>query len=464
MDFNKYLSWMKPKTPDRKEKAIIQNGADVETQTEQAMKRTTELVKHTSGKIWELKSRSEDGEFYPSSQNALFQKMENPTNTVASGGFEEDIQAMNKLGTFSELSSSVNALFDEYDAQIGSSDSLRKNIQLVAQDKFIFIALEQFLKDGGVLKRGRGKYDKNQLKIMFGTHKTQEENQSTFYHELLHYIFDREDSILSEVDSSGGADHFAISPLEERFKIISSIRSGKMPIGEEIDSLYGFTSDGSMGDKLKEALTNNDSEGLSSLIESDNFFTNYVQSGMVYPLSSNERNKNNRDFRMKLSNGKTLRILEDHKKEDEASAEERDFGGHDGVYIDIRIKNVKDLTADDLNNLVPEQDISNVASFLEEHQSNQNRNRNYILTDEQLHDIAYLNAYNASILQQSFRLAVAMSKKNETAIQDIFKQQEYQQAFSSFLRDLSEQQASNDESPVKKTALKTMNHIIKIAA
>ena len=170
MDLNKYLSWMKPKTPDKKEKVITQSGADVEVQKEHGIKRTTELVKHTSGEVWELKSRSEDGEFYPSSQNALFQKMENPTNVGASGGFEEDIQAMNKLGTFSEPSSSVNALFNQYDEQIGSSDSLRENISLVAQDKFVFIALEQFLKDGGVLKRGRGKYDKNQLKIMLAYH------------------------------------------------------------------------------------------------------------------------------------------------------------------------------------------------------------------------------------------------------------------------------------------------------
>ncbi|MFH1192999.1 MAG: twin-arginine translocation signal domain-containing protein [Candidatus Jorgensenbacteria bacterium] len=418
------------------------------------LKRIPERIKHASfGNEWEFRALAEDGEYYPSFKNSLFERSEAFAGGEISGGFNEDLRVMDRFGTFSEtIPDNQKSALEKYPNRIPADQKMRMVIESVSKDRFVSQALEQFFLNGGMIESGRGHYNRNPLEIEFGSGETGAESESTFYHELLHYIFDKEDSILSEA-CDGGADHKAITPLDERFNIVASIKRGEVPIGPEIQNLYGFTTEGKIGQRLKIILEENNLDKLGVFVNQDDFLKNYVHSGMVYPLSNNEYSAKHRDLIFKLSDKKALQIRENYDWTKDCSIKEVDFGEERGVCVFVDVSDVEQLDVQLLKDYVPEENIAALKSFLSEYQHDRNKGRDYILTDNQINDIAYLNALNAAILHGSFELAIAVSRETGVSLKQVYAREDYQAAFSRFLGRLTElKQSESSYFPVRKTA------------
>lgn len=423
------------------------------------LQRIGEKIRHTSGHIFELKSIAQNGEYYPSFNNSLFEKEETSTSSEISGGFSNDLKINSRFGTFAETipNNKIENLLSKYKDNIKINDNLI-SLEYLAQDSYFFIALNQFLEDGGKIKFGRGHYSPKPLEIEFGD----EDSELTFYHELLHYIFDKENSVLSESHDNGGADHYAISSLDERFNIIQTVLKGEMPLGENIPGLYGFTLEGKAGEKIERFLQNNDIQGLNLYLVSDDFYKNYVHSGMFSPLSSINFAKNHRYFKLKLSNGNTLRIIEDYGLESADLVEKIEYGEIEGTYIDVNIKDIKKFNTEALNSYVPNSDLKNVENFLEEHKNNNGLDRAYILTPDQIHDIAYLNACNAIILENAFILAIEYSKKKNIPLEKAFREKDYKKVFQEFVDQFTLlEQNKESHFPARKNARNIVQQLIQ---
>ncbi|MBD3244961.1 MAG: hypothetical protein GF335_03135 [Candidatus Moranbacteria bacterium] len=430
------------------------------------IKRVKEWVIHQRGSFWELQSIGQDSEYYPSFKNSLFDQKETPTSSEISGGFEKKLK-INRFGTFAETipAKEIDEFLSQYKDNIQKDDRLIPILKHLAQDSYVFVVLNQFFKDGGKIKfgTGRGHYNSNPLEIEFKDYGDPTQNESILYHELLHYVFDKENSTLSESYDSGGADHHAIIPLEERFNIIQTIiNRGEVPLGEDIQKLYGFTSKGRAGDKIKQFLQNNDLRGLNRYLLSEDFYRNYVHSGMISTLSSVEYRKNHRDFRLKLSNGNTLRIMEDCTLKDSDSIEKVEYSKGHGTFIEVKIKDIENFSMELLNPYIPSSDLQNVKKFLDEHKNNHNLDRGYILTPDQIHDIAYLNACNAIILENAFILAIEYSKNTDTPFKEVFSQEKYKKLFQEFVNQftLLEQDKKN-HFPARKKAENITHQLIQ---
>lgn len=432
-----------------------------ETEGRFNLKRLTEKIVHISGDSWELRSIAEDGEYYPSFHESLLTKMETPTSREVSGGFEEDLKIMTSFGTFAETTPPETAakFLAKYNGQLPENKDLKSAIQSLIQDQHILIAVKQFLEDGGVFKSGRGRYHLKPLAIEFGNFVDFGENlqaEDTLYHELLHYIFDKGDSVLSEVHNSGGADHYATPPLDERFKIITSIRKGSAPLGEGIDPLSGFTTEGKIKEKIDLLLKENDLNGLEKYLTSEDFFKNYVHSGMTTPLSSVERNKRVRELSLKLSDSRRLKIEEDYAQKEADAIEVTDKT----VYV--RTQNIKNFDIKLLQPHLTDADKGPAETFIKGLAADPNKGRGYILTPDQLHDLAYLNASNAVILENSLKLAITLSKKGNTPFAAAFALPKYQETFDKFIKALTSlKQDEKKYFPVRKVGQDIMNALIQ---
>ena len=451
---------------DQFENNISNNQEDEVSEAQKSFEtsRIKEQIKHISGSTWELESINQNGEYPPSFNNSLFLQKDNLINSEISGGFSEDLKTYNRFGTFVEETSDKNLenLLLKYKDNLQINDNLKLIVKNLSKDNYIFIALNQFFEDGGVIKPGRGYYNMNALEIEFGYHENPDRNTSTLYHELLHYIFDKKDSDLFESHDNGGADHYAISPLEERFDIIDAINQGNIPLSENIRNLYGFTSAGKAGEKIKKFLEDKDLPGLNAYLLSDDFYKNYVHSGMVTPLSSLERNNSHRTFSLKLSDGNTLRIMEDYSLAGPDSIEKNEFGGTHGTFIDVKIKDIENFNIELLNLYIPESDIQNVKKFLKEHEDDADLNRGYILTPEQINDIAYLNACNAIFLENAFSLAIEYSKTKNMPFKQVFAEIDYKDIFKEFVNQFTLlEQEDEDNFSARKNAREITQKLIQ---
>ncbi len=237
-----------------------------------------------------------NGDYFPSGNNSLFTKstIENEELVKAAkkvtGGFKEDLKILTHFGTYAETlpDKTLNNLVQKYSLQIDKK--LSGCVKQVAKDRYVYTAMTQFLADGGKLEDSSGKetafgsyYEKH---IYVNIDANMEKGgdlqlQKTIYHELLHYIFDKNDSGLIE----NNAGHTVILALEERFDASCFIRKGIVPLAESICSLYGETNDGKIGDEIKLLVKQNNFNELEKLVNSERLYTNLVKSGILLQLS-----------------------------------------------------------------------------------------------------------------------------------------------------------------------------------
>ncbi|MBI2069054.1 MAG: hypothetical protein HYT79_00485 [Elusimicrobia bacterium] len=323
-----------------------------------------ETVIHYSGDSWRFPGRSAaTGDYMPSGSNSLFDRASTLRPDRATGGFSDDLKIETSYAAFLGRipSAQIDDVFRRYRRKIDANERFRNALRRLMEDRSFFLAAKDFLQNGGRFEAWEfgGRYDwpSKTLGIGLGCNEGSFcepvlEPDTTLVHELLHYIFDKRDSVLYEAADVGGADHQAIAPLEERFRIAMLISLGRSPLNENaINGLYGFTSSGRLGEQTQALIDRGDPEALGRFVESDAFYTNYVHSGMVSTLSSNAV-------------------------------------GAEGDYI---------------------------------------------FTDAQVRDLAYLWAINATILRESFRLAAAMMRSSTTTWEATFANGDYGMRFGSFM-------------------------------
>jgi len=264
-----------------------------------------ETVTHRDGDSWSFPGRADSNEYLPSGQNSLFQPGSVRREGGASGGFSQDLEITSSYGMSVRKTSpsEIEKFLQQFDKQISRNSALRQGLEKVLEDRFVFYAMNNFLENKGKFNvwPSGGHYDREHKTLSIGVACNKDSikcipflaPQSTIFHELLHYVFDRYDSIIAEVETSGGADHSVIAPIEERFIIVSIIRNGEPPLHRAISGLYGYTYKGKLGNAIESHLDSGDLAALKALVESDAFLTNYVHSSLTRLLSANEYGQNN---------------------------------------------------------------------------------------------------------------------------------------------------------------------------
>lgn len=204
------------------------------------------------------------------------------------GGFAEDLSVDVGFGTGVEATAStdVEALIRSAGDRI--APQLRPAVRVVATDRFVFLALRSLLEtDGGSLvawNNDSGYYDGDSLppRVNVGIAGGELDTRTTLVHELLHYVFDRLDSVLGEARDVGGADHPAIEAIETRFLIVHLIRSGQSPLHDRLDSAFGrFVRGRDFFTAMREAIARNDRAALLAAVNDPEFVRTTVRSGLL---------------------------------------------------------------------------------------------------------------------------------------------------------------------------------------
>lgn len=393
-----------------------------------------ETVTHQSGNKWCWKALQ--GNDYVPMTYEIFKELETNTSNIISGGFYSDPKIVSQSGTYTNTTSAekIRNLINKFEKNISPNKKIFSALENLLEDKSSYIVIEQFFKDGGKIEAwpSSGRYNQKPLIISIGTEGNLLDIEKTIYHETLHYVFDKKNSTLFESRDSGGADHFAIFPLQERLKIFQQIRNNQIPIHDEYNKgLYGFTTEGRVGEKIKKYVDQNNLEDLKEYINSEEFQRNYVRSSMVSLLSSNETSKNQRIFSIKLSNNKTLRFKENNSTHS-TTFRETDFG-NSGIYIDVETKDIRNFDIEKIKKYVDEKDTEKAEKFIEKHQKDINKNKDYVFTKNQITDIAFLNAMNGAIIQTSINIGIDVARANSTTIEEAFKTPQFRNKFQEFM-------------------------------
>jgi hypothetical protein len=123
--------------------------------------------------------------------------------------------------------------------------------------------------------------------IRVGTDGGPLDTRQTLVHELLHYVFDKSDSIINEARDVGGADHPTIKALETRYLLTDLIRSGQSPLHDSIRSKFGqFITADDLFPQMQEAIDANNPSRLSRIVSRSGFVTTAVSSGLLPTASS----------------------------------------------------------------------------------------------------------------------------------------------------------------------------------
>ena len=120
-----------------------------------------------------------------------------------------------------------------------------------------------------------------------------------------------------------------------------------------------------------------------------------------------------------------------------------DYG--DNVYYEIYVDNLQEVSDEDIEKIiafseVPENDIEKFVDFVKQHQANPNLDRGYVATPEQIQELKYLHAYNATIMQELLKMAVYFSQSKGIEIIRVFHDPEFKNQVEKFLAELSESQ------------------------
>ena len=181
---------------------------------------------------------------------------------------------------------------------------------------------------------------------------------------------------------------------------------------------------------------------------------------MITPLGAVEAEKTCRQAILELP-GKTILVIgEDHRQENADLIEKRNKDCKNYIYVDTQ--DFKNFDVNSLSNHIPEKNIGEIDAFLSEYRHDVDKGRGYSLTPEQTHDIAYLNAQNAVILENSFKLAIALAKKEGAPVEQIFARENYQKSFAEFLDEFTALPQTDDKYfPPRKKAAAIMNKIVE---
>ncbi len=92
--------------------------------------------------------------------------------------------------------------------------------------------------------------------------------------------------------------------------------------------------------------------------------------------------------------------------------------------------------------------------------SDDSAGRDYILTDAQMQDVAHINAVNAAILQQAFRLALSIREDTGLSLDEAFSTELFKEKIDLFLKGYLTRFETDRSLPPRQTAFDIMNEIL----
>ena len=403
--------------------------------------------------------------YLPSRTESLFTDPEAPE---ASAEIREKLNLMYAYGTFAEQTpvKEIDNLFKQKGSAI--NNQLQEALKDIAFDRPTFTALKLFLEGGGRFDAWpeSGHYDYQNKVIELGVDKEGLELQKTASHELLHYVMDEFNSPLFE--AHGGADHDVISPLEERFLIVQSIRLGNPPLtGHYLSQHFTHYLPASSRNKLKHGYEEADFSAAYEVLADNDFVQSAAKASHEQLLESkNYREKTRIASIDNLAQNQVVRFHEDKRQKPELiegrdPVEVIDFGKGE-IYTDIYLKDLKDLDINwFLDKYIVKENRPVVEKFLTEHQANPRLDADYVLTDNQCQDIVFLDAYNAALLQQAYHLARLLAEKKHLPPQKCFADADYQKIYGEFVKLLVSDLRQNPVQPIDKLAVEVMEKALK---
>lgn len=269
-----------------------------------ALPASAEEVLHTSGARWNWPGRDETGDYHRSPEDALLERTARFPDRGTTGGFSRPLFIRESLGAyaFPETPSRVNALLAPFRRQVRGTPAFLAQVEAVAADPAVYEVLKRFLAEGGRYEEVEtgGRYTPVPFRIIASLrNEAGQVSGKTIFHELLHSMFDRMDSVLWELVTPGGADHLAIDALEDRYFTVQQFLNGGDVLHPGMGGLYGFTRQGKLAEVLRPELTSAKPAQIQAAVarvDSDAFYGNWVRSGMVTVLSSVERARSATDI------------------------------------------------------------------------------------------------------------------------------------------------------------------------
>jgi hypothetical protein len=163
-------------------------------------------------------------------------------------------------------------------------DPLLKDALLaVCEDKYVYHAVKTFLGEGGkfVAWASGGKYEATSPPVInVGTGEGPLDTRSSLIHELMHYVFDKSDSLVAEIEAD--AEHPAIAAIETRFVLIDLIRSGEPPLHDKVENAFGrFLKGKDFFPRMEQAIADDDQEALKDIVTGTGFLPAVVGSGLL---------------------------------------------------------------------------------------------------------------------------------------------------------------------------------------
>lgn len=248
------------------------------------------LISHRSGSLFRVPGLPDSTTaFTPSSVQTSLERTGDRSGSPVTGGFGTSLFLARSFGTGARraTAAAVNWLIRSHASQIDSA--LVAPALDVASDAHVYHALHAFLVgDHGRLVAwpSGGLYEETTPpRINVGTGGGATDTRATLVHELLHYVFDRADSIL-RARNSGGADHHVISAIEAKFVLVHLLRSGQAPFHTKLQNAFGIFVGHDFYADIQAAVRANDAQALQRAVADPLFERLTVASGVLPSASS----------------------------------------------------------------------------------------------------------------------------------------------------------------------------------
>ncbi len=398
------------------------------------------------------------GEDYsPSGTDPLITKTHGDVNyREVSGGFGIDTKLETKFGTFFDQvdEDDIEDLLKKHQDKLRHAKDLQPTLKKVLRDKYIFSVFRIFLeKYNGELEAwpNGGKYDnEGQKRLNVGMNAP----DTTFVHELLHFVFDAYDSDTME-HPNGDGGHAAIRIIVDRFLLLQQIREGQPPVNDETTVFRMHNKDLMIRTAIDRVSSGNlRPSDFREAIETKEVYRQMVERCMVPVLSANEFGRNNRLLELTLSNDTIVRIFE-KKNREEAEPSIDSMTSQGKTYYDIAVKDARTLQVADIEGtvrgmkqpieeIIPPKDRPEIESKLKAFQTDRDLGRSKIFSAEEVQDMAFMNAFNSVILIESYRLASIIAERNSIPVDTAFGDKTYQKIFSKFIQEFTDEM---DEDP-----------------
>ncbi|MCW1930417.1 MAG: hypothetical protein KIH62_003805 [Candidatus Kerfeldbacteria bacterium] len=390
----------------------------------------------------------EKQDYAPSRLHALTQPFEAVTSPEITGGFPEGFDLYHEFGAFVSLTTDEEraALLARYADRLPTDPSVIAAFEEVIQDRGIYTAIQAWLVDGGLFSMGTwGRYVPEKKVIYIGP----EDYKDTIVHEILHYVFDKYDNELSEVRVIGGADHFAINPIVERFHIVESIRHGGNPLrlvgqlGQEERSL---------GERISLSVEANAGAEIAQSL--DEYYRSATEERVDALIESNRSLDELRSLHVRLPSGGALELTEGGRSPEPVFliSPER---------LEIFVWKLKPEHVHTILLAVPhEEDMNEVQRHLEQYMSDPTVGERASLSISQLQDVAYLEAYAVALKAQALYLAVRFSEKRGMPLSSVFADPEYQRMYRRAVEILGKHQERKPNQSLYITARRAVDRLI----